>query len=355
MTVTSHQRALAAVSVIPILAIALFSSAARGEIKSGGILPVAGTPSVAARLDQALGRTVAERGMRAVVGPLELRLRIASRPEIKKALAAAKKHIAAAKSASLYMKRKSAVNSARAAIAELERSAARFHSPALLGGAHGALALALMLDPADPKGALLALRRAVAVDSAYRPDTDRLDPAAATLLGRARKENKVTAPASAALAQVASFADRKHLIWISALKKKTTVALEVLVYDAEAKAIRAHLRQNAKDGPTLVDKVASLIAAALVGMKTVSASQPLATTLPEKIIGPQPGADDAGDRPAVTAAVGSQITKKSVSRPWYKKWWIWTIAGVVTASAAVVVGVSLSKDKKASGWTFEFK
>ncbi|MFH1130209.1 MAG: hypothetical protein V1754_02670 [Pseudomonadota bacterium] len=54
--------------------------------------------------------------------------------------------------------------------------------------------------------------------------------------------------------------------------------------------------------------------------------------------------ESSGEAPSFAAATNLPEKKSSLSQPWYKKWWVWSIVGAVVAGATVgiVVGVSSS-------------
>jgi hypothetical protein len=51
-------------------------------------------------------------------------------------------------------------------------------------------------------------------------------------------------------------------------------------------------------------------------------------------------------RPMVEPTSAPTKPTTTIRKPWYRKWWVWTIAGVVVAGAAVGVGVALSREEQ---------
>ena len=65
----------------------------------------------------------------------------------------------------------------------------------------------------------------------------------------------------------------------------------------------------------------------------------------------------APSNPAPAAAVTASVevpaqSKTDASRPVYKKWWLWTIVGVVAVGAGVGLGVGLGTKSTSNGSTF---
>ncbi|MCA9669662.1 MAG: hypothetical protein KC503_28900, partial [Myxococcales bacterium] len=252
-------------------------------------------------------------------------------PATQKHLAAAAAALERADKAALYMKRGGAVSSARQAIAELDEALARFVAPRKLARAHAALAYALLLAPADEVGARDALHAAVTADANFTPDADRNSPTVKRLLAEARAKLRVAPPDSASLDKLASRARLARLVWLSAAAAAggaSTVDLEVQIYEVSARAVRTRLSKRVTRAE-LVASAAALVEQALAGDKAIAGGTGSGGA----------GSGNGGAGPAGTPGGGAAAS----ATPWYKRWWIWAIAGAVVAGAGVGLGVGLTR------------
>jgi hypothetical protein len=268
------------------------------------------------RAERRGARLVKELGQRdlAVVGPAELRRRLSSSAEVASAIKAARAAVRRSEQHALYMKRAPALAAANTAVVKLNGVAARHHAPKLRARAHVARALAFLLHPADEARALEAFRHAVAADPGYQPDPDRLPSRTARLLHKARQEPAPRRMASLAeLATLTRLAGLSRLVWIGATRGGS---IGWLVYDATQRDTVAAGRR----GQTVRDLVALLTA----------------TEQPKEAPPRVPAwSQDPATMPASQPLQGES---RPPTRPWYKKWWVWTLVGV---GVGVGVGVAV--------------
>ncbi len=320
---------------------ALVTPAGAGAAPKTAVLPVEGTAALAGQLNRALGRALAERGVKDTLGPLETRARMTQDRLIAAGLARAKKTLGQAREQLLQMKRGEAVRLARQSAAEAARVDARFADPALLARARGVLALALLLRPADEAGARQTFQNALALDSAFTSDPDHTPPRAARLLVQARKQPPApVAPRGSDVQGMYGRLPLSQMVWLAAVSRQGKVRLEVVVFDAPRGKVLAHLHGGAT-AQRLVVQAAALIKRGLQD----PASKPARAFLPAS----QPNTRGATPpaRPAAPAVASS---------PWYKKWWVWTIVGVAVVGTGVGLGVGLSQSggDPPSGFDFQF-
>jgi hypothetical protein len=314
----------------------LHAAPLRADPLRAGILPAAGDPTLAASLDRELGRAVAERGVRSVLGPTELAAQLGSAPGVASALQEAGALLDRSARSALYMKRGESVDLARQALRKLEGTLAIHHARVVLARAQSALARALLLKPADEAGARDAFRAAIAASPDFRGES--LPPRAAQLLEEARREARVVAPAAEDLGKIATRARLGAVLWIAVRPAESSrVDLELICFFEREKASRAPLRKSGRieDATSLA---AELVARVLrPPAASAPASRPLPATLP---------APDPRPRPRPAPAAPSL---------WYKKWWVWTIAGVVVgAGLGVGLGLGLRSKGSPRGLDFEF-
>jgi hypothetical protein len=299
---------------------------ARADGGRAGILPLAGDPVLAARVDRELGRAVAERGVRGVLGPVELSAELGAAPGVQAALADAGALLDRSARAVLYMKRGEALDLARQALAKLEGTHARHHARALLGRAHAAVARALLLKPSDESGAREAFRLAVAADPGFAGEA--LAPRAAALLEAARREARATAPAAEELSRVTTSARLEIVLWFAVRAVGSQVELELVAYRPVAGELKRIVRSGRAEAATAI--AAELVAGLLRrAPATAPGSAPASRVV---VVLPPPVAPAPAPAPPR-------------ARPWYKTWWVWTIAGVVLAGAGVGLGVGLGRSK----------
>jgi hypothetical protein len=287
-----------------------------------GILPVTGDRVLAADLDPSLGRAVAERGRAAVLGPVEVQARLNSDRAVTELLQRARDAIARARDHELRMNRDAATRDAKEAVRLLRRVRAAFHQPVLVTQAYTAMALAQLLMPANIPMARRAFSGALAVDPGYRPEPGQIPPRAAQILRQARRRAEQGHPTKRDLAWIASRSGLARLLWLrltpAAAGQRRKVQL--MLYDHRQQRILLRLRKEI-DGRRALSQTSDLVVQALGRVDTHSAS----TTSQE----PSPQASQPSPSP----------------RPWYRRWWVWTLAGVVVAGA---VGVTLAVTRDTS-------
>jgi hypothetical protein len=315
--------------VLTVLAVV---EAAAGAETRVGLLPVRGSRAAADRLGGPLGSALASRGL-TVVGIEELQRTLTGAPEVARALKSARAAIEEAERHALYMKRADALAAAGRARAELRAVAARHHAPTLVARALVALALARLLKPPDEEGALSALRTALASDPGYAPNPDRLPSRAARLLQRAREARDPPSPPSLGeLATLAPLAKVGRVIWIAVIAHPDRADVTLLVYDHEKRSVVTRYNGRLpKDG--LARRIAALVEPPL---ERSSPPRQLTAVAPAWTSAPDDGAPRAERR----------------SRPWYKRWWVWTLAGAVVVATGVAVAVTATSST--SDRTYEF-
>jgi hypothetical protein len=299
-----------ALRLVLALLLSLPAAPARSDTAGAGVLPMVGAR--AAVLNPALGRAVAERGYQALLGPLEVRTRLAADDEIAGRLRRAREAIALAREHELQMNREAAARAAMRAIRELEAARAPFFDQRLVARAYATLALTLLLRPANPASARKAFRRALAVDPGYRPGEGQLAPKVIELLDEERRARPaVRPPAAGDLAWLAQRLRLSRLVW---LHVSAEGAVKLLVHD------EGKLRTVART----VDPDDTLPAIArLVGKTIGSANVATRTDAPWPSTPPPPPPPEGS--------------------PWYGKWWVWAIVGAVVAGTAISVGVAVSQ------------
>ena len=266
-----------------------------------------------------------------IVGPERLRERLRS--------ASASIHRAAALKVErahghlFRLERALALSLSTAAIAELDRVAARLHQPALLARAHLAQGLALLLAPAEPSAARRAFSAALRIHPPLRADRDRFPPGAIRLLEQARQQVRQQAqsapsarPSAAELSIVAGLAGLDQLLWLhssTAGQRRTIIAL---IYDARAHQIHdtVQLTLVGSEGPQhLAAALAPLLTSRASGSQSPSHLPPGATA-PSSARGPLP--------------------PRAARRPWYRSRWFWPVViGVVVTAAATGLAVGLTR------------
>ncbi len=303
------------------------------------ILGVEGEPALAAPLDRELGRAVAERGVREVLGPPELQARLTASPGVAAALTAGRQLISEATKATLYMRRAEAVAAAKDAVSKLEAAHARHHARDLLARAHGARAVALLLKPADEEGARAAFREALAADPSWRPAD--LAPRASQLLEEAQKARRASAPSVDELQAVSRAVGIDRLIWVHASAGASLVELELVFFSASERATASRRLQVPPGQVTAraAELIASVLAPGPTSLASLPSSGPVVGRSPEP---PRP-------QPPTTTA-----------RPWYKRWWVWAIAGTVVVGTGLGLGLGLglksdTPSNPSGGFTFDFR
>lgn len=288
-----------------------------------GLLPLQGAPptsSLSSKLRTALAKQV-EPGR--FFEPHELRALLLQRREVKEAVAFAESRAARSEAAFLKMDRPGAVGAAREALERLGLTAGRVHSPRLVLRAEVALALALLLDPAAPELARRALAQALAIDPTLSPDPDRFAPRARALLTAVKSQPRgIEEPELAQLRAVARLADLEQLLWVGQKASSAAgVAVKVLVFRRSKGQVVLRLQQRVeKDGRER---------AILFAVKRALAPGPQLASRP--VVSPLPHSAPAPAPPPR-------------ARPWYRRWWVWTLAAAAIAGGVTAAVVASSSD-----------
>ncbi len=310
-----------------LLGLLIFLRSQPGEAAEiSGLISAESAPSYAPQFEANLVDALRAVKLEAVLTPAQFRARLTRAEEIAATLHQAKILLQSADQAMLNMNRMRAIRATREGIAHLQKINARYHSPELLARAYNMLALALLFRPADTIGALQAYKEAVKVAPGWQPDMDRTPPRALKLLLQAKKDPRaVHVPSTEELRWLAGRADIDQLIWIMGSTDDQKSKLELLIFSAKEGAIITHLHQEIAPAE-MAQQGAKMINEALHPPAPASAKAPLPPIAP--VAGPP-----------------VETTKKKASmptpRPWYKKWWVWTIAGAVVGGTAVALALSL--------------
>lgn len=294
--------------VVALLAV-LAPATATGAPPRAGVLPVAGPAEPADRLGRELTRALAREP---VVAPDRLARRLSADREVLRSLLAVRGALEQAERETLYMRRGPAVQAAQRAIDSLDTVAGRLHAPALAARAQATLALALLLSPADEPAAMLAFRQAVSIDPSHRPDPDRTPSRARRLLEQARRSaGAPPPPGPEELAIIAGLTALERLFWVGL---GPDGQVELVVYDRSHRRIE---RRERVARAAVVGRLRSYLSVATAPAPAPAASLPVAE-----------------DR--VPAA------SRSTKSPWYRRWWVWALAGAVVVGAGVTAAVVAS-------------
>jgi hypothetical protein len=289
---------------------------------TAGVLPAAAEPALARAIDEGLDAALGSRD-RSILGPRALLARLAARPIVVEDRTRAEELIAEAEEATLRMERPQALERSARAIELLQGIGGQYHAAALLARAHFAAALAALLAPADARAARAAFARGLAIAPTARPDERRLSPRAQRLLSQAQQQGASRGPpATFARRRLCALLALDRLVWVQLGGAQERSTAEVVVFGADGQQRERTTRAVARTGA--VDPIAALIVEVLQGPAPPVAAleAPAATTLPAASL---PASGD----PAATR-----------SRPWYRRWWVWTIAGAAAAGVAVAIAVS---------------
>lgn len=290
----------------------------RAAAKSAAILPVAGDQRLAARLNPALGRAAVEGRLPMVLGPAEVKARLMGTPVVAAALDRTWRAIARAREHELRMDRPAALTAALEATTALEEIRGALYLPELMVRAHTSLALAALLRPDDPRAARNALRRVVALDPGFRPAPGQLSAQATKLLDEARALARPERPAARDLAWAAQQLRRSRLLWIGLARRGgERVRLEAVLYDHSSRRVRKRLELETTKA-RLQSDAAGLVVRALEDGPVARKAAPPAAPL-----------------------------------PWYRRWWVWTVAGAVAAGAGVWIGVAMTRPQERGATTTE--
>jgi hypothetical protein len=290
-----------------------------------GILPVAGEPTLARKLDEELHRAVAARSGRGIVGPVGVQARLWRGEGVAEKVQSARAAVEEAEQKVLQMDRRGAVAAAQRAVSLLVGVGGRYHTPRLLSRAHLALARALLLRPTDANAARAALR--VALEATPEGLEEQLPPRVAELLAEVRREpRRSREPTEGELSSLSQVAELPQLVWISTRARKGEVEVELLVYDRRGRAPDRPVRSRVASDQ-LVAQVAELVAASL----------------------PTPSASPVIEKPAAPPK-----PVQTPATPWYKKWWVWTLVGVVVIGGTTAGIVAATRDGS-DGYTVRFQ
>jgi len=100
------------------------------------------------------------------------------------------------------------------------------------------------------------------------------------------------------------------------------------------------LYPNAENIDEVRSQIAKLQQATASASPSPSAPPPVATTHEQQPAAPHPIAAASHPAPAAAPTATSHVVKE---QPVYKKWWLWTIVGVVVAGGAVTTAVLLTR------------
>ena len=296
-------------------------SAQAGPSASVAVLPVAAPRPLALRLDRALGGMLRRLGYAELLGPGEWLAQLEALPEVKAGVARARTQVEQAERAVENMEREAAVAAARAGLAELERVAGRYTAPELVARLHFASGLAELLLPADPDAARVAFRAAFDADATFQPDERRVAPRALKLWGETRAAGRGSSvPSATSVARLAQLTGVPRLVWLELAPTEAGWSAEARLYAPRAGATRA-LRRTLSGGA--VERETAQLVAELLG------------PVERRLVGGMP--------PSPPVAPPSTAPAEAASRPWYRRWWVWTTVGVVLAGAGAGVAVALSR------------
>ena len=105
---------------------------------------------------------------------------------------------------------------------------------------------------------------------------------------------------------------------------------------------------NAPNRPEIEQRIATLQAAtAAEDQKRAAAKQPSAVLKASS--GEEPSTHSQTTSPS---AMLTAPAPKSANKPLYKKWWLWTVVGVVAAGTAVGLSVGLTRGSQSTGTIF---
>lgn len=225
---------------------------------------------------------------------------------------AARLAIAQAEGHELKMERDLSLALATRAIAQLRRTGARFYAPRLWADAHIALARAQLLRPPDPTAAREALREALRVNP--RIVANAHPPRLARLVEQVRQHDVAArVPQADELASLSRRAGVARLLWLDVRPRGGRVALRLATHDL------AHQSYAATE---------QLVESAQVPKRTAAlASWSFGTV----------------------ALTGRLPAAPVTTHPWYRRWWVWTTAGVVIAAVATAAVVATAPH---NGFTF---
>lgn len=286
-----------------------------------GILPATGHRTLAEQLDSRLKQNLTPRTDHAVIDSGEMRTRLTRAPGVAAAVESARSWVVRAEQKLLHMKRQQAIDAAKEAISSLLAVGGRYHAPRLFSRANLVLARALLLKPSDPKTARVALQ--AALEATPNLVLEQLPPKAARLARQVREEASLASPPpEEELATICKQSEVASLVWIAVQPRGEKVQVDLLVY-ARGEQVMSQRQRKEVSADRLLQDVSDMVAGVL-GRTGVVAGSPA----------PSPGGQ---------------------ARPWYRKWWVWTLVGAAVAGATVgVVLATRESDDESYRFTFRF-
>jgi hypothetical protein len=275
-----------------------------------GVLAVDAPAALEPTVRGALARALSRRGV-SLLGVAELQAALARASRVRELGESARRSLVRAELALAQMDRGTALLAAREAIATLGRIAGRWHAGGQLVLAQLAVARAHLLAPADPAGVEAALAAALEVEPELRADLRSMPPRIAASLEELRRRPRARpVPSAAELAAIAELAGLDGVIWAAARPAGERVSLALHLGSP-----RPHpaLRREATVERTRIAAEVEDLVGAMRRFPPVAA-----------IVAPVPPPATAPPR-------------------WYRRWWVWTIAGAALAGAGVTLGVVLGR------------
>jgi hypothetical protein len=269
------------------------------------LLPLNGSVDICAPLEESLGGALKKKIQARVIEAEEMKQQLLALSSEAQVVGAAQRSIASSEEASLYMKKAEALSQAQQALNLLESDLAQFHHPSLVSRAYGALAFALLLEPADEEAAVKAWHQSLELDPTYKLDPDRLTPVVRALFLKAQDEwqQRPLVPPKLVLKQTAEVFKAENLAWVAIrLSSPGNARLFVALIDSRGEITQQHQVQVELEKMQL--QTAKWIAQAF---------------------------QQKPSAPKVRVVV----------EPWYRKWWIWTIAGAAVTGAGLGLGLGL--------------
>jgi hypothetical protein len=286
-----------------------------------GILPATGHRALAGQLDSRLKQDLARKINQTLIDSGELRIRLTRAPGVAAAVESARSWVVQAEQKLLHMKRQQAIDAAKEAISPLLAVGGRYHAPRLFSRANLVLARALLLKPSDPRTARVALQ--AALEATPNLVLEQLPPKAARLARQVREEALPSdPPPDEELAIICKQGEVSSLVWIAVRPNGGNVQVDLLVHSRGDEVLSQRQRKEVAPDRLLQD-VSDMIADALGKTGAVAG--------------------------APSHSPGGQ------ARPWYSKWWVWTLVGAAVAGATVgVVLATREGDDESYRFTFKF-
>lgn len=291
-----------------------------------GILPIRGSVAVTHSLNPALGRAVAEYGLKKVLGPSEVEIRLKGKTEVKQALDFARQRLEVAAEATLYMNRPAAIKAALESLHALRKVRTHIFKPELIVKAEVTLARAQLLEPADKDAARDTFQVVLHLDPEYQPD-DQLPPRAHRLFAEIRqKPIKPPPPSLDDLQWLAERAGLTQLVFADLTRNENSLFdMRFWAYQKNCKQLATHTLEQLPDSELLN-----------------SAAQVISQMLSTSTIALGLDADLSKYPSSSTSVAENSASSSSLSpRPWYRYWWVWTLSGVVAVALSVGLPLAL--------------